>query len=157
MRLLFVGDVMLGRGVNDTLKRVPPNYPWGDTTPVFSSADLRLCNLECVLSDTGVPWTKLKKSLHFRTDAKNVEALGAAGINVVSLANNHSLDYGPDAMVDMIANLGDAGLYHAGAGRTLEEASRPAVVETENGKVAVIAFMGSCGSRVRSLLCTHRS
>jgi len=53
MRILFVGDVMLGRLVNETLKSMPPTYPWGNTLPLFRASDLRIGNLECVLSDLG--------------------------------------------------------------------------------------------------------
>lgn len=50
MKLLFVGDVMLGRLVNQALKARTPEYPWGNTLDVFRSADVRFCNLECSLS-----------------------------------------------------------------------------------------------------------
>lgn len=51
VQLAIVGDCMLGRGVNQILEQRPPEYPWGDTLPVFHAADARICNLECVLSD----------------------------------------------------------------------------------------------------------
>lgn len=72
MKLLFVGDVMLGRLVNQILKSQPPDYLWGDTLPLFAPADFRLCNLECVLADRGRHWRLTRKMFHFRSDAKNV-------------------------------------------------------------------------------------
>jgi len=57
MKLLFVGDVMLGRLVNQALKRMRPEYPWGNTLDVFRSADARFCNLECAISDRGSRWS----------------------------------------------------------------------------------------------------
>src|SRR5512143_1036996 len=98
MKLLFVGDVMLGRLVNDMLKDEPPEYPWGDTLRVFREADFRAANLECVMSDVGEPWSATYKVFHFRTDSKNVEVLKKARIDFVSLANNHTLDFGYEAM-----------------------------------------------------------
>lgn len=113
MRLLFVGDVMLGRLVNRTLRREPAAYPWGDTLPVFQGADLRLCNLECALSDRGALWTA--KAFHFRSDAKNCAVLGTAHIDAVSLANSLALDYGAEALADTLTVLEAAGVRHAGA------------------------------------------
>lgn len=88
MKLLFVGDVMLGRLVNQELKARPPEYPWGNTLDVFRSADVRFCNLECSLSDRGVRLSPETKAFHFRSDAGNVEVLKRAGIDAVSLAKN---------------------------------------------------------------------
>jgi len=131
---------MLGRLVNDILWERPPAYPWGNTLPIFRDVDIRICNLECVLSDRGRPWTMTPKVFHFRSDARNIETLKIAGINVVSLANNHALDYGYDAMLDMLKILDDAGIYHAGAGVNFDEASRPALFEKGGIKIGFIAF-----------------
>lgn len=57
MRIALVGDVMLGRLVNKMLKHSNPAYPWGNTLSILQTADLRICNLECVLSDIGYPWS----------------------------------------------------------------------------------------------------
>ncbi len=54
---------------------------------------MRICDLECVITALGAPWKLTPKTFHFRTDAKNIETLKAAGIDMVSLANNHALDY----------------------------------------------------------------
>lgn len=140
MRLLFVGDVMLGRLVNEALRRLPPAYPWGDTLPVFEGADVRLCNLECALSDRGVPWMATSKAFHFRSDARNTAVLGTAHLDAVSLANNHALDYGAEALVDTLALLDAAAIHHAGAGRTLEEAAQAAVLATPAGRIGLLAF-----------------
>jgi poly-gamma-glutamate synthesis protein (capsule biosynthesis protein) len=140
MKILFLGDVMLGRLVNETLKTAPPDHPWGNTLSVFQKADVRMANLECVISDRGNPWTVTPKVFHFRTDAKNVQALKIAQINAVSIANNHTLDFEYEAMFEMIKILDEAGISHAGAGANLEEASRPALWETKGIKIGFIAF-----------------
>ncbi|HYB90287.1 MAG TPA: CapA family protein, partial [Candidatus Binataceae bacterium] len=127
MKLLFVGDVMLGRLVNDLLERVPADYPWGDTLPLFAQADWRACNLECVISDRGEPWGITPKAFHFRSDAKNIATLESARIDAVSLANNHTLDFEYGAMFEMLRLLDAAGIQHAGAGRDLAQAARPAI------------------------------
>ena len=140
MNILFAGDVMLGRLVNQKLKLRPPEFPWGGALPVFKEADCRIINLECVISDKGRPWSATPKVFHFRSDLKNIEALKVAGIDAVSTANNHSLDYEYDALFEMLAALERAGIRHAGAGRNLEEAREPAVLEIKGKKAAFIAF-----------------
>ena len=140
MRLLFVGDVMLGRMVNDFLRRVDADYPWGDTMTQLQAADWRACNLECVISDRGRPWSRTPKVFHFRSDAKNVAVLRAAGIDAVSLANNHALDFGYDAMLDMLKVLDVAGIQHAGAGTNPAEAVRPGVSVVKGTSIGLIAF-----------------
>lgn len=140
MKLLFAGDVMLGRLVNRELSRRPPEYPWGDTLARFKEADARIANLECVISDRGRPWSAPHKAFHFRTDQKNIECLRIAGISAVSIANNHSLDYGYDALFEMLETLDRAGIAHAGAGRNLDEASSPAFFEAAGRRCAMLAF-----------------
>jgi poly-gamma-glutamate synthesis protein (capsule biosynthesis protein) len=132
MKLLLVGDVMLGRLLNAVLQHVPSSYPWGDTLPHFLDADWRACNLECVISDRR-PAILPAKAFHFRSDARNVAVLQAAHIDAVSIANNHVLDFGPEALLDMLDILDQVGIAHAGAGRDLEEARRPAITTATDG------------------------
>ncbi len=138
MRLVFVGDVMLGRLVNARLAACPPEYPWGDTLPLLHAADAVFINLECVLSDRGEPWPG--KVFTFRSDARNVAVLSAARVTAASLANNHSLDYGPDALLDCLAVLRERRILAAGAGASLEAARRPAVCAIRGGRAALVAF-----------------
>ena len=131
---------MLGRGVDQMLHRQSPEYPWGDTISLFHTADARLCNLECVLSDRGAPWSQYPKEFHFRSAAKNVAVLSAAGINAVSIANNHALDYGYQALLDMIQVLDGAQIAHSGAGANLAGASQIATFEARGRRIGLVAF-----------------
>lgn len=140
LQLLLLGDCMFGRLVNEVLENAPPEYPWGDTLPILHSADWRLCNLECVISDRGVPWSLSPKVFHFRSAAKNIAVLEAARINAVSLANNHVLDYGYDAMFEMLGILDRAGIAHSGAGANYAQASRLATAEVSGRKIGLFAF-----------------
>ncbi|HEV8534945.1 MAG TPA: CapA family protein [Candidatus Limnocylindria bacterium] len=140
MRIAFMGDVMLGRIVNEALQYEAPDYPWGDVTAVLRRADLRVCNLECVISDRGQPWTLTPKVFHFRSDAKNVRVLERAQIDSVSIANNHALDYEYQAMFNMREILRERGISFAGAGRNLDEASSPAMSMVGGQRIGVIAF-----------------
>jgi poly-gamma-glutamate capsule biosynthesis protein CapA/YwtB (metallophosphatase superfamily) len=138
MRLVLLGDVMLGRLVNERLRLAPPAFPWGDTLPLLAQADARFANLECVLADGGEP--QPGKVFHFRSDLKNVATLTAAGINAVSLANNHVLDYGADAFRETLPALDRSGILHAGAGPDRDAARRPAITNLGHTAVAFIAF-----------------
>ena len=131
---------MLGRLVNDLLERVPADYPWGDTLPLFAQADWRACNLECVISDRGEPWGLTPKAFHFRSDAKNIATLKSAQIDAVSLANNHTLDFEYDAMFEMLRLLDAAGIQHAGAGRDLAQAAAPAISRVRGTTIGMIAI-----------------
>jgi poly-gamma-glutamate capsule biosynthesis protein CapA/YwtB (metallophosphatase superfamily) len=140
LRLLLLGDCMLGRLVNDVLETQPSEYPWGNTIPILQSADWRLCNLECVISDRGEPWSAYPKAFHFRSAAKNIASLNTAGINAVSIANNHVLDYGFEAMFEMVEILDHAGIIHSGAGANAEESSKLATAVVQGQKIGLLAF-----------------
>lgn len=140
MKILFVGDVMLGRLLSDVLRNKRSSYPWGDTLKIFQKADLRIINLECVISNLGSPWSESPKVFHFRSDAKNINVLKEAEIDMVSLANNHSLDYGYGAMFEMLELLDREGIARAGAGKNYEESIKPAGLNVNKLKVSMISF-----------------
>jgi poly-gamma-glutamate capsule biosynthesis protein CapA/YwtB (metallophosphatase superfamily) len=135
--LSLTGDVMLGRGVNETLRAARPAEPWGDVLPLLLSADLRVINLECAITGHRRPWSRTPKVFHFRADPLAVEVLKAARVDACSLANNHTLDFEEKGLLDTLAHLEAAGIRYAGAGRNLEEAARPVLLE---GGIALVAF-----------------
>ncbi|HYK88182.1 MAG TPA: CapA family protein [Acidobacteriota bacterium] len=139
-QFLLLGDCMLGRLVNDVLESTPSGYPWGNTLPILHSADWRFCNLECVISDRGTPWSAYPKPFHFRSAAKNVAVLEVARINAISVANNHVLDYGYDALTEMLEILDRAGIVHCGAGLNDVQASQLATAEVRGRKLGFLAF-----------------
>ncbi|HLA11899.1 MAG TPA: CapA family protein [Pyrinomonadaceae bacterium] len=138
--IILAGDVMLGRGVNSYLLRAGPAYPWGNTHPTLSAADLTIINLECVIARGGRPWSRWPKVFHFKADPIAITSLHLAGIDCVTLANNHVLDFEEEALTEMLALLENAKIKHPGAGPNLNEAMQPAVLETSGLKVAVVAF-----------------
>jgi poly-gamma-glutamate synthesis protein (capsule biosynthesis protein) len=113
--LLFVGDVMLSRGVGARMKAEDDwNLPFEEIAGTLRSADLRFCNLECPISDRG---HNLHHLYSFRADPTALEGLKTAGFNVVSQANNHAYDWGPEALLDSLDRLRAAGIRPAGAGQ----------------------------------------
>ncbi len=135
--LALTGDVMLGRGVNETLRAAPPDEPWGDVLPLLRSADLRIINLECAITEHERPWSRTPKVFHFRADPLAIDVLRAARVDACSLANNHTLDFEEHGLLDTLAHLEAAGIRYAGAGRNPEEAARPVLLEEG---VALVAF-----------------
>jgi poly-gamma-glutamate capsule biosynthesis protein CapA/YwtB (metallophosphatase superfamily) len=133
----LTGDVMLGRGVNEARRAAPPEEPWGDLLPLLLSADLRIVNLECAITEHRRPWSRTPKVFHFRADPSAVEVLRAARVDACSLANNHTLDFEEKGLLDTLAHLEAAGIRYAGAGHDLREAARPVLL---GGGVALVAF-----------------
>lgn len=140
MKIALMGDVMLGRLVNQNLKNCEVTYPWGNTLSLIKKTDLRICNLECVISNQGRPWSKTPKMFHFRTDEKNVEVLKVADIDMVSIANNHVLDYEDVALSQMIKILDANKISHAGAGNHFMEAEKAAICSSGTEKIGMIAL-----------------
>lgn len=138
--LILAGDVMLGRGVDESLRTFGPTYPWGDILPLLRGADLTVMNLECVIAGGGRPWSRSPKVFHFRADPITIQALQQAGVDCVTLANNHVLDYEEEALLEMLERLRAAGIAFAGAGRDLEEARRPALLQAPGLRIGVVAF-----------------
>ncbi len=114
--LAMTGDVMLGRAVDEALLRFGPAHPWGDLRLVLNEADLTIVNLECVIARGGEPWSRWPKAFHFRADPVAVRALQLAGIDCVTLANNHVLDYEEEALLEMLELLRQAGIAFAAPG-----------------------------------------
>ena len=138
-RLGFVGDLMLGRSVNErwTADGAHPKDVWGSTRSRLQELDSVIGNLECCVSDRGTRWPD--KVYYFRADPEfALPALETAGTGFVSLANNHVLDYGERALRDTQDHLTDAGIAHAGAGTNRDAALEPAIFEA--GELTVAAF-----------------
>lgn len=140
MKLGFLGDVMLGRLVNETLRTRSPATVWGDTLPLLKSLDSVVCNLECAMSDRGEPWSSPPKEFYFRSDTRNIGALSAAGFRAVSIANNHTIDYGYNALSDTLHVLDKAGIRHAGAGLSFKEASSLASIGLKDLEIGLLAI-----------------
>jgi poly-gamma-glutamate synthesis protein (capsule biosynthesis protein) len=137
----LVGDVMLGRGVNDALRTLRPEQPWGDVLPQLVSTDLRIVNLECALTDHERPWTRTPKVFHFRADPSAVEVLRAAHVDCCSLANNHTLDFEERGLLDTLERLKAAGIRYAGAGLDREQAARPALLTARSDRTSQVALL----------------
>ena len=107
--------------------------------PVLSGGDLRFAHCERVYSDIGARQAHIDH-IHDRCPTSMASVFSDCGINVVSVAGNHSLDWGAEAFLDMIKLFQRKGLQTVGGGRNLEEARKPAIVEANGVKVALLAY-----------------
>ena len=143
MQIALTGDVMLGRLVDQYVIRnqsIGPDKIWSDVLPLLLKADRRLINLECVISSRGREWQPDSKAFHFRAHPRAIDFLRAAKIDCVTLANNHILDYGTDALIECLELLDRAGIKRTGAGVSLAEALIPAIVDLPQGRLGVVSL-----------------
>ena len=140
LTLALAGDTMLGRGVAEALRSRPPRSLVSDeVAAAVREADLVLLNLECCISERGTPWPAPGKPFFFRAPPQASELLVHLGVDCVTLANNHALDFGYDALLDTFEYLREAGVEWVGAGVDLERARAPVVVEAAGLTLAVVA------------------
>ena len=138
VELMFSGDVYLSDHVMEAYQAS------GDITGVVSqayldemkSADYFVANEEFPFSNRGTP--EKDKQYTFEVDPSKVDMIKEMGIDLVTLANNHTLDFGTDALLDTLDTLDKAGISHMGAGKNLEEASEPVMVSIKGRKIAFI-------------------
>jgi poly-gamma-glutamate synthesis protein (capsule biosynthesis protein) len=130
---------MLGRLVGEALGSRPPASLWSEELlAVFHEADLAVVNLECCISERGERWDPEHKAFHFRAPPVAVETLQAAGVRAVWLANNHALDYGPEALFDTLEHLAAAGIAWSGAGRDLDGARHGAELDAAGSHIGLV-------------------
>jgi poly-gamma-glutamate synthesis protein (capsule biosynthesis protein) len=133
------GDTMLGREVARVLEsRERAGLFSAGVVAALRQADLVVLNLECCISVRGERWPDPGKPFFFRAPPAAVDVLTGLGVDCVTLANNHALDYGTVALVDTLETLRAAGIETVGAGRDLAEARRPVVLEANGFRLGVI-------------------
>ncbi len=137
--IALAGDTMLGRGVAAVLGSAPPASLFApEVVAAVSEADLVLLNLECCISSRGERWPDPRKPFFFRAPPAAIDALTHLGVDCVTLANNHALDFGTVALVDTLDLLHAAGIETVGAGADADEARRPTVLEANGFRLGVI-------------------
>lgn len=186
MRLFLCGDVMTGRGIDQVLtspvdrvlhesyvgsaidyvslaeeangpipRRVAPSYVWGAALEELYHArpDARIINLETSItrSDDCEP-----KGINYRMSPENATCLKAADVDCCVLANNHVLDWGRAGLIDTVATLQRLRIKTAGAGRALDEARAPAVLDIPGtGRVLVYSFASTTSGTPRAWAATR--
>ncbi|MEA3558231.1 MAG: CapA family protein [Candidatus Thermoplasmatota archaeon] len=142
IKLVFMGDVVFDGEIGERIETYGTEYPFEKMMPCINDADLTFANLETPVSDRGQE--EVGKYCTFRSDPETIGCLEDAGIDAVSLANNHCLDYSYDALNDTMECLDDAGIGHAGIwyDDPIENATlqRPVVLEAGGITFGFLAY-----------------
>jgi hypothetical protein len=128
--LYAVGDVCVDRD--------DPESAFAFSSPRLNEADISFCQLETMYSERGAP--SLLAIHPFRAHPRNISALTCAGFDVASMAGNHVLDWGDDALIDTIDLLECNNIRVVGAGRNLAEARKPVIIERKGVRTAFLAY-----------------
>jgi capsule synthesis protein PGA_cap len=139
LRIAAVGDVNLGDRPGTAIATYGTRYPWLSVARVLRAADIAIANLECSVSTRGAPVPG--KQYTFRGKPSSLRAMARyAGIDVVTLANNHTLDYGRLAFADTLSYAHEYGMKTVGGGRNLDLARRPALFRLGGIRVALFGY-----------------
>jgi poly-gamma-glutamate synthesis protein (capsule biosynthesis protein) len=137
VQLSAVGDIMLDRALGQAIRQGNIEFPFALVTDQLSSADITLGNLESALGNVGQP---ADKSYTFRAPPEAAESLALAGFDVLSLANNHALDYGVEALFQAMDLLKEQSIATIGAGASENAARKPLVLEVNGLTLAFLAY-----------------
>ncbi|MDQ1397541.1 MAG: hypothetical protein QOG64_2800 [Acidimicrobiaceae bacterium] len=135
IRVGFAGDVHGVGRVGAALAR--GENPLDALRPLLAANDINIVNLETAVGSKGVAQDK---QYTFHSPPELVYRLREAGVSVVNLANNHSLDFGTESLLETISDARNAGLLVVGAGANASEAYSPAIVTTPRGTVALLGI-----------------
>ncbi|HEY5269195.1 MAG TPA: CapA family protein [Anaerolineales bacterium] len=138
VNLEAVGDIMLARTVGDQVQAQGPEIVFAGVQSVLDSADVLVGNLECALTAGGQPQPK---SYPFAAPPETAQALALAGFDVLSLANNHAMDYGYAGLQDTQNYLGQYNIATVGAGANDAEAHAPVILERNGLRLAFLAYL----------------
>jgi poly-gamma-glutamate capsule biosynthesis protein CapA/YwtB (metallophosphatase superfamily) len=133
--LAFGGDVYGQPPVRNVLDR--GENPLAAVAPLLAGADVAVVNLETAVGSTGAP---RDKEFVFQSDPRLLTAVRDAGVDVVSVANNHSFDHGLDGFLETLDNVAAAGLLATGGGRDATQAYAPAIVAAGGNDVAILGI-----------------
>lgn len=135
--IVGVGDLMLGSWVTPILQREDVSYPFRGTSHYLRSGDVTIANLEAPFTTGGEPF---EKKYNFKVPPELANGLKPAGISLVTLANNHIMDYGETGLLSTLETLEQLQIKYCGAGRTLAEANQPAIVQMRDKQIAFFGY-----------------
>lgn len=133
-----VGDIMLAGKWAPFLRQKGYDYPFTGVKKELAVADINLANLESPIAVNGTEYSE--KKYRFRAEPAVAKAMRAAGFNLVTLANNHSMDFGGEALAETLQHLSDNGIATIGAGENLSEARKMALYTVKGKKIAFLGF-----------------
>lgn len=138
IRLVFAGDALMDWSVKETIRKEGPDYPFVYVTEEIQNADFAVVNLE-----TAVTFHDKKDTnqlFNFKSDPISLQGLKNAGFDLVSIANNHTLDFKQKGFLDTLANLHHYELPYMGGGNNREEAYRAHEATIKGKRIKFLAF-----------------
>ncbi|USG68131.1 CapA family protein [Brevibacillus ruminantium] len=136
--LSFVGDMIFTGHIETRLKEHGLDFPFVHTTSLFQQDDYTIANLETPITENGTPASQ--KEFVYKSSPEVVPAIKRAGVDLVNLANNHSMDQGVDGLLDTFRHLEENHIKYIGAGRDADRAYAPIYVEKNGMKLAFLGF-----------------
>lgn len=134
IRLVFAGDVVLNADAGRLIQL--GGDPFSEFSGVFKNADIRLANLECVVTTQGAAGSKIYS---FRAHPRVLPVL-KRHFDALALANNHSGDFGRAAFADMLTRLRQSGMDFFGGGHNLAQAHAPLIVQRQGLRIALLSY-----------------
>jgi len=153
--LSAVGDIMMGWGVEDNIKKYGEDYPFGHVAHILKDSDINFGNLEGPITDRDekAVWDYSKvldrvvvngkivgTSIYCKSPPVAAQRLNKARFHVVSIANNHIMDYGEKGLLDTLEILSRNNIRYVGAGKNVSEARSPVVVQRKGVNVGFLAY-----------------
>jgi poly-gamma-glutamate capsule biosynthesis protein CapA/YwtB (metallophosphatase superfamily) len=141
IRFLAVGDIMLGRNVGKRLQSSIGGYKYAfeSISELMKKGDIVFANLESPMTSNTHGLSKEKKIV-LKSSPEAIDAINSAGFNLLSLSNNHMLDYYDTGLFDTMKLLDENGIAHSGAGKNMEEARKPAVIERNGLRIGLLSY-----------------
>lgn len=136
--LLAVGDIMMARQVETLMTRYGQEYPLSEVKDRLKQPDITFGNLECAVSDKGNPLPG--KGIWLRAKPEVMPELKDSGFDVLSVANNHSLDYDAEAFLDTLGWLQRYGIAQVGGGTDINQARAPYIMTVKGIRVGFLAY-----------------
>jgi poly-gamma-glutamate capsule biosynthesis protein CapA/YwtB (metallophosphatase superfamily) len=144
INITAVGDILLGRGVGSRLKSQDRDYkyPFENVAELLKTGDVIFGNLEEPITDSDYSLTDIDNEGKYvlKNSLEAFQSIKYAGFNLLNLANNHILDYYEKGLEDTLKILDDSGIAHSGAGRNIDQAREPAIIEKNGLKVGMVSY-----------------
>jgi Bacterial capsule synthesis protein PGA_cap len=137
VKIVVVGDLSFNGYYDRLLNRHGPDYPFRHVLPFWRDADLRLGNLES--PPTSHPRAASSK-FTLRGSPRSIESLATASFDCLCVANNHTMDFGIEGLVEACSRVKEAGIPLVGAGETLEQAYQPVILNVRGQSIGILGF-----------------
>lgn len=135
-----VGDIMLGRNVGKRLEKAGSySLAFSGVADVLKQGNIVFANLESPLTPSTHGLNKEKKIV-LKGSPDAIEAILTGGFNLLTLSNNHMLDYYDTGLFDTVSLLDKNGIAHSGAGKNIEEAGKPALIEKNGYRIGLLSY-----------------